>query len=245
MVEQGSTFDERSAPSRRTVVKGAAWSVPAIAAAIALPAAAASGCTEPAAPRGVGSWWINGPKDTAAGYVGWTANNEPGSRRYVYEEGSALDFSWVWTAASDPTGELPVGTEIRVGIGGETTLDGFWIQSFPVPATSNTAVQYTGSTGPMGNWFIFKVTAPIPAGTVITWTSTITLKSVYPSGLNIASNFGAYAQVRDFSDTAPCPPLAVARTTAAEWQTLSYTSSLATYCITNQYIKDNPGYVNN
>lgn len=235
---------EQSGLRRRTIVKGAAWSLPVIAVAAASPLAAAStACTEPAASAGVGTWWINGPKDSAAGYIGWQPNNEPDSRRYYYNEGSALAFSWNWTSAGDATGAIPVGTRFRIGIGGEATLDDFWIESFPVPVVSTPSIQYTGSTGPKGNWYIFQVVAPIAPGTLVTWTSTITLKSTYPDELHVAHTFGAYASIGSFTDTTNCPPLTVAPSSAAEWSNASSTSSLATYAITNQYIKDNPDYL--
>lgn len=230
--------------TRRTIVKAATWSVPVVAAAVALPMAAASAaCTEPDVARGVGTWLVNGPKDAAAGYLGWRANATQGSRRYYYSEGSALDFSWAWTAAGDATGAIPVGTQIRIGVGGEATLDAFWIESFPVPVASSPSVQYTGTTGPNGNWYVFTVTAPITPGTVITWTSTITLKSTFPVAENVASNFGAFAQVRAFADTAICPAEVVAAVTASEWSTSASTSGLGTYVITSQFVKNNPGHL--
>lgn len=65
-------------PSRRSVVRGAAWSVPVISVAATAPAFAASPCSTPVSPdmnwstaRYTGQWW--NPTDRGYGY--WRTNN--------------------------------------------------------------------------------------------------------------------------------------------------------------------------
>ena len=231
-----------SSVSRRTIVKGAAWSLPVITATVATPAwAASTACTIPATVQGTGTWLVTGPKDGAAGYVGWRPNSTPGSRRFHYSGGSTLDLSWTFSADPAPSGTIPAGASFRIGVGGENTLDSFWIAQFAPPACSDPRVVYTGQTGPYGNWYIYTVAAEIPASTVLSWSGTVTLKDSIPAAANEAGNFGAYARLAVPADSAPCPPVQASSSTAAEWVS-GTPSPLATYAIVSQYGLNTPGY---
>jgi len=234
----------RSTVSRRTLVKGAAWSLPVIAAAVAAPHAAASVCSEPGILRGVGAWNINGPKRNGAGYVGSIPNNAPNGTRWFYAAGSVIPFTWTWAAASDPTGIIPAGTTFRVGLGGVNTLDKYWIQSFPAPVATIPAVG-VGTALPEATWgpmYLYTTTADIPAGTVITWTSTATLKSTLPVQPNDASNFGAYATIAPKTNSTACPPILGSSASASEWMPSSSTNEVGSYAIVSEYGLSHPGF---
>ncbi|KJL32734.1 hypothetical protein [Microbacterium azadirachtae] len=238
------TTKEARRVSRRTIVKGAAWSVPVIAAAAAAPHAAASVCNQPGILRGVGAWNINGPKGGGAGYVGSIPNNAPNGSRWFYAAGSVLPFTWNWTATSDPTGIIPAGTTFRVGLGGVDTLDNYWIQSFPAPIANIPAVG-VGTPLPEATWgpvYLYTTTADIPAGTVITWTSTATLKNTIPAQEIDAANFGAYATIAPKKDSTACPPVLGSSVIASEWLPSSSTNGPGTYAIVSEYGLSHPGY---
>lgn len=120
--------------SRRAVVKGAAWSVPVIAAAVATPLAAASGVVE------VGAFALNGSCGTL-GLLG------PG-----------------FTLQAGPTTPLPVGTTITITGGGIANIGVFGVTggTANVNVLSPTSRQITLTAAlPAGATIAFRTTLSI------------------------------------------------------------------------------------
>lgn len=224
------------AVSRRQVAKGAIWSVPVIAVGAAAPAQAASGCTETPVTPNLGTWLVNGPKSSAAGYFGTQPIN--GLPRFYYQPSSVLQFTWVWTIpAGDP---VPAGTQLFVGLGGVDTTSAFWINSVTVPTAAgsgSSSIQYTSSTAggtTYGPGSYFAVTAAIPAGSVVTFSGTVTLRSDVPQQSTTPQAFTAYATAFYTGDPAPCPPIGSGRSTGYEQTASATTAPACDYAIVSQ-----------
>lgn len=116
MSEIKSLAAPKASFDRRSVVKTAAWSVPVIAAAIAAPAAAASGRTATAAFGALGSVSYKGsPTKTGTAPTGLAIHNTPGA---------AINGNATVTLTITPTTTGKPGTGIGTLAGGTVTVAG-------------------------------------------------------------------------------------------------------------------------
>lgn len=151
--------------SRRTLVKGAAWSVPVIAAAVALPMAAASG---------------NITGNDAANYY-WDAEAQGGFTALVPAAGGLkATFSTQISYRADPWRNPPTDASlvIVVTFDSPVTLDpasslGSWSAS-PSAGSTATVFTFTRTPSSFGDGLTFNVTGSAPG----TLTSTATMSLV-------------------------------------------------------------------
>lgn len=151
--------------SRRTLVKGAAWSVPVIATAVALPMAAASG---------------NIVTNDEANYY-WDAEAQGGFTALVPASGGLkATFSTQISYRATPWVNPPAGAslEVIVVFSSPVTLDpgssfGSWV---PVPPSGSSATVFTFTKTPpnYGDALTFNVVGSVPG----TLTSTATMRLI-------------------------------------------------------------------
>lgn len=121
-----------STPSRRSVVRGAAWATPVVAASVATPAFAASPCTTVACPNiSFGQVTAAGATDVGAGTAGngWSASPFPGS----------------WTNRGTNN---PVGFRSATNTGGMTTAMGSWFAATAEPTSAGQTITLTQTGQP-------------------------------------------------------------------------------------------------
>ncbi|QYM63045.1 hypothetical protein [Microbacterium sp. Se5.02b] len=151
--------------SRRTVIRGAAWSVPVIAAAVAMPMAAASG---------------NVITNDAANYY-WDAEAQGGFTTLVPATGGLkATFSTQISYRADPWVNPPAGASLEVVVvfSSPVTLDpasplGSWA-SVPPGGSSATVFTFTKTPPNFGDGLTFNVVGTAPG----TLTSTATMRLV-------------------------------------------------------------------
>ncbi len=154
-------------PSRRTVVKGAAWSIPVIAAAVAAPLATAS--TVPAVQPDLAITWLQtGPTNGVVQY--WAANGEPG-----YHAGKQLTYHIQVTNKGDAAATMFVvelqlhAASYQNGSGGIASGSGWEITGVrPSPNTTVTlTLTWTGALEPgqsVDGFVQLRVSNDVPAG---------------------------------------------------------------------------------
>lgn len=172
--EQSQQSEKTVAIRRRTIVKGAAWSVPVIAVAVATPIAMASTVACPS----MGLWWgdenswaasnLNGNLWTSAstatmtvGFGNPTAGGYPAfamsAPQPVFIHENALSYTYTLNCAVNWT-SIPAGWSLT----GSTSSGGTWTYVFTYTGSPNSAV-LTSSTAP-GTTIVPTATA---SGTVI------------------------------------------------------------------------------
>lgn len=236
---------------RRSIVKGAAWALPVVATAIAVPTVAASEeCTLPPEIRNSGTWLVDGPKNQGTGYVGWRTVS--GINRYYYQPNSNLYFTWTWTPTPGETGQLLAGTKFYVGIGGQDTFDHFFIANAgrPVQNVSDAYLRYVTSydgTTMNGPRHEFEVVQDFtPSGPIVFNGGWYRLGSEVPATVDIPRSFGAHARVEE-KTVNDCPPLVGNALIGSEWTPTPgapTTGVPTTYSIVSQSGLDTPGYYN-
>ena len=150
--------------SRRTLVKGAAWSVPVIAAAVALPMAAASGS--------------NTSNDLANYY--WDAEAQGGYTALVPAAGELrATFSTQISYRADPWANPPAGASLVVVVTfsspvtlGPSTL-GTWTAA-PPSGSSATTFTFTKTPASYGDALTFNVVGSAPGALTSTATMSLT-----------------------------------------------------------------------
>ncbi|WP_146081105.1 hypothetical protein [Pseudoclavibacter sp. AY1H1] len=154
--------EQQSTVTRRSIVQGAAWSLPVIATAVAAPAYAASNCI-PAANAGQYAYTIS-----STGARNFPRDNGLGSGEY-YRVPTNTNIAITTTFSYTGPQPLPVGSRITVSYAdgarqitlGQTSISG-------APAGSLTAPASQTATSPS---MVYTTTQPIPANTTITITS--------------------------------------------------------------------------
>lgn len=129
-------------PTRRTVVRGAAWATPAVALAATAPAFAASPCTTTACPN-ISFGAVTGTDATGAGVEtagnGWTST-------YTSAAGTVNQaFPGTWTNRSSGN---PVGFRAPSSDGGMALANGPWFAATAGPTTNNQRITLTQSGQP-------------------------------------------------------------------------------------------------
>ncbi|MCS5716785.1 hypothetical protein N1027_01395 [Herbiconiux sp. CPCC 205763] len=145
---------------RRTIMKGAAWSIPVIALAVATPAAAASGDTD------LGAYHLNGSCGTL-GLLG------PG-----------------FTLTAGPTEPLPIGTTVTITGSGIANIGVFSVTggTANVNVLSNTSRQITlTSAVPAGATIAFRTTLSISVSFTLNAVTTLPSGFVGTGGKPAAS----------------------------------------------------------
>ncbi|KJL31160.1 hypothetical protein RS86_03276 [Microbacterium azadirachtae] len=160
----GNAATDRAGIKRRTVIKGAAWSVPVIAAAFAAPMAAASGCTSQQLPN-KSSAFVRGvpsPNTGTNGYHG--LGNVPG-----------LWWEWPDGTYSSTIQDVPANYVT-------------YTRTWPVTVTPGSPVNISGTV--QANFGSNSMPASRPAGLLVqtsldglTWTSYSTASFVTRSGM--------------------------------------------------------------
>lgn len=208
----GNESGERFRPAtRRTVVKGAAWSVPIVAVGMAAPSAVASegsGCDPAAVLTGMS---IDGP---GAGAVGLMCHETSPNNTYFYPSTTSICYSSVFvnnTSQALAAGTQQIELAIATADGATTSLTQ---ASVPISAIGYHVWQggadYAGATSygpgasiPTNATMVFTITGSIPAGGTVTFTYCTQWTSVNPDTPNGCPQDGSFPFARAMS---PCSP---------------------------------------
>ncbi|MEV7619127.1 hypothetical protein AB0N59_03210 [Microbacterium sp. NPDC089321] len=178
-------------PTRRTVVKGVAWSLPIISAAVTAPLATASG---PCSSRSYRLNWTSGA---------WSGGGTSGSGEAVASDGSTITVSAVavpvGTAAIDPNNLSPFYPQLNMLASYNSGMDVTFTFSQPITGLQFTLGDFDGNTSAVNYWdavqvsgaaYSFTYTASQPFGMQGDGTSSAPFRSQSPgtvAGPNIAT----------------------------------------------------------
>lgn len=197
-MELNTTAPERAdgepvAPVRRTILKGAAWTLPVVAVAAAAPLAAASDGEPPCLPipeAEKSTLVITRVNSTSPSPV--TTTTSTGGAVWHYPANTLV--TWTWTLQNTGTVAVPAGIRVRIQLGRNSLLwaDATYTNPTDFPLSATLPVLSNRSAG-----WDFTSTLPLEPGQTRTFTATARV----PSGGNQGSITTAGGAV---SPSSPC-----------------------------------------